>query len=82
MYNYHLHGGPRDGEVSNGFRPYYQLEIDGNIYEVQNSDASPDEYVEWVNDGTRKIELYWKAAAAEKGEERWPIFGISCNLLT
>lgn len=60
FYNYYLIGGPNDGEVSNGFRPYFRLTIEGAIYEVLNPDAPQDEYVEWVDDGTRKIKLYYK----------------------
>jgi hypothetical protein len=63
FYQYYLIGGSNDGEISNGFRPYFRLTIQGQIYEVKNPEASPDEYVEWINDGTRKINLYYNGMA-------------------
>lgn len=62
FYNLYFVGGPLDGQVSNGFRPYYRMVIEGNIYEVNSfaDTTDPDDYVEWVDDGTRKITLYHK----------------------
>ena len=60
FYQYFFVGGPKDGEIANGFRPYFSLTYNGLVYEVFNPKDSPDEYVEWVNDGTRKITLHYK----------------------
>jgi hypothetical protein len=57
FYQYHLFGGPNDGEVSNGFRPYFQLVIQGHVYEVPHP---PETEEQWVDDGTRRIDLFYK----------------------
>ena len=53
IYHIHLHGGPKNGEISNCFRPYFRLDIDGWVYETD-----PDsDYVQWESDGSRRIDL-------------------------
>ena len=57
FYQYHFVGGPEDGTISTGFHPYFRIVMgDGSIYETLKNE-SQDDYVEWLDDGTRKIEL-------------------------
>jgi len=64
FYQYHLVGGPKDGEVSTGLRPYFRLAFpqDGGVYAVPKEIEclGPEEYVEWLNDNTRKIVLVYQ----------------------
>ena len=63
LYRLYYHGGPDDGVISHGFRPYYQFKNpDGSIYEIAEglSPENKDEYVEWVDDFTRAIHLYYR----------------------
>ncbi len=62
VYNCHLFGGPNDGEVSTCFRPYFQLGLPTGTYRTQSDD--PEVYVQWEDDGTRRIDLYYVAAKA------------------
>lgn len=60
IYKIYQHAGPRDGEMTYCYKPYFELTIEGAIYRSK-SDVL-DEYVEYVDDGTRKIDLYYVPA--------------------
>ena len=59
LYQCHLVGGPDDGTVTNCFRPYFWLKMPGGLYEAKKHDTQ-DDYVQWVDDGTRRIDLYFQ----------------------
>ncbi len=58
---YHLHyiGGPRDGDVVNAFRPYWQMKCGDDVYRAK--EKHPDHLI-WVDDFTRRIELHFITA--------------------
>lgn len=60
LYQMRLHGGPLDGETSTALRPYFELTINGNCYRTGPTDPISDDYVEWVDDGTRSIDLFYQ----------------------
>lgn len=57
MYRLRFHGGDQDGIVVNSPRPYDQMRMqDGLIYKAT---AEGDACLEWVDDWTRDINLYF-----------------------
>jgi len=64
IYHCYLHGGPLDGEMNRCFRPYEQLDINGSTYKAKEN---PPDHVEWVDDETSRIDLYYDADIALAG---------------
>ena len=61
FYQYYFFGGSENGYISNGFRPYFRIITpEGNIYEAKEPHKFEHEYIEWVDDGTRRIDLFFK----------------------
>lgn len=59
IYQLHFHGGPRDSQIENGFRPFYEMQFDDGTYcSERNDDGSAVE--EWFDDWTRIIHMYYQ----------------------
>lgn len=71
VYLLHMHGGPEDGMIVHALRPYFQMvepESD-KIYRIKGDPDHPDDYVQWVDDNTRRIDLHWQPTPVTKGSE-------------
>jgi len=55
IYHLHFMDGPMEGTIDNSFRPYDKIIIRGLTYQAKEEGES---CVQWLDDWTRKIELY------------------------
>ncbi len=77
MYRLHFYGGPSDGQLVNGFRPYFKMMIpqpEGPraVYEAKEK---PPDHLIWVDDFTKDIHLHYKGeedAAADAVHDEDP----------
>lgn len=66
IYQIHLIGGPRNGEIINSPRYYYRLEFpDGCVYEAKPPCDFEDVGAAWLDDGTRRVDLFFSEEESE-----------------
>lgn len=67
VYQLYYIGGPLDGTFGIAYRPYCEIGPDerGNVYKAK---GTPDEYIQWVDDKTRRIDLYHTRESSEDSD--------------
>jgi len=59
IYQFNYIGGPKGGVTEDKFQPKCRVVIDSSLYEIQEPDTESD-YIQWVDDNTRSIDLHYK----------------------
>lgn len=56
VYHLKYHGGTKDGQVYNVYKPFFEIKDDstGELYKVKDL----EDYIEWESDFTYTIHLY------------------------
>jgi hypothetical protein len=64
IYEIHYIGGPEDGHMAYALRPYFQMRHPDNaVYQAEMEGNQP--VLEWVDDKTRAITLYFAGYGPE-----------------